>query len=69
MTMTMAPSWTHLIRFIAVEDGLVHLGQVCDTSVDIGLATKEHKDVKAKLVSGSVFDGKVTDRIMTVAQV
>ncbi|KAH8770729.1 hypothetical protein F5883DRAFT_416185 [Diaporthe sp. PMI_573] len=64
----MAPSWTHLIRFIAVEDGLVHLGQVCDTSVDIGLATKEHKDVKAKLVSGSVFDGKVTDRIMTVAQ-
>ncbi|KAM5354651.1 hypothetical protein ACJ41O_001298 [Fusarium nematophilum] len=64
----MAPKWTHLIRFIAFEDGLVHLGQVCDVSLDIGLATLASREVKAKLISGSAFDGVVTDRVMTIAQ-
>jgi hypothetical protein len=66
----MSPTWTHLIRFVAVEDGLVHLGQVdAAKTTDIGLATLEKKEVKAKLITGSVFDGVVTDKIMTVAQV
>ncbi|KAL5591180.1 hypothetical protein FOVSG1_010069 [Fusarium oxysporum f. sp. vasinfectum] len=64
----MATQWTHLIRFIAVEDGLVHLGQVSDTSMDVGLATFEKKEVKAHLITGSVFDGRVTDKTLTVAQ-
>jgi len=65
----MSPNWTHLIRFIAVEDGLVHLGQVdAAKSTDIGLATLEKKEVKAKLVTGSIFDGVVTDKVLTVSQ-
>ncbi|OCK79786.1 fumarylacetoacetate hydrolase domain-containing protein 2A [Lepidopterella palustris CBS 459.81] len=65
----MAPSWTYLIRFIAVEDGLIHLGQVDEAATtDIGLATFEKKEIKARLVTGSVFDGVVTDKVMTVSQ-
>jgi len=65
----MSPTWTHLIRFVAVEDGLVHLGQVdAAKTTDIGLATLEKKEVKAKLITGSVFDGVVTDKVLTVAQ-
>jgi len=65
----MSSNWTHLIRFIAVEDGLVHLGQVdAAKTTDIGLATLEKKEVKAKLVTGSIFDGVVTDKVMTVSQ-
>lgn len=65
----MAPKWTHLIRFIAVEDGLIHRGQLCDTSIDVGLACKENKKVQAKLINGSAFDGSVTSQVMTVDQV
>ncbi|KAL8372480.1 hypothetical protein RB595_002013 [Gaeumannomyces hyphopodioides] len=60
-------SWTRLIRFIAVEDGLVHLGEV-DAGVDVGLATFEKKTVQAKVITGSVFDGVVTDKVLTVSQ-
>lgn len=65
----MAPKWTHLIRFIAVEDGLIHRGQLFDTSIDVGLACKENKRVQAKLINGSAFDGNVTSQVMTVDQV
>ncbi|KAJ4313784.1 hypothetical protein N0V84_009245 [Fusarium piperis] len=64
----MAPKWTHLIRFTSVEDGLVHLGQLCDTSIDVGLACRENKKVQAKLINGSAFDGNVTSRVLTVDQ-
>lgn len=65
----MAPSWTRLIRFVAVEDGLVHLGEVVgDAGLDVGLATFEKKTVRAKVVTGSIFDGVVTDKILTVSQ-
>ncbi|RSL97805.1 hypothetical protein CDV31_012871 [Fusarium ambrosium] len=64
----MAPKWTHLIRFIAVEDGLIHRGQLCDTSIDVGLSCKENKRVQANLINGSAFDGNVTNRVMTVDQ-
>ena len=56
----MAPSWTHLVRFIAEEDGQVHLGQVdAKKWPDIGLATVNGQKVEAKLVKGSIFDGVV----------
>ena len=66
----MSPHWTHLIRFVAQEDGQIHLGQV-DPKVypDVGLATVEKKKVEAKLISGSIFDGLVTEKTMTVLQV
>ncbi|ODM22993.1 hypothetical protein SI65_00582 [Aspergillus cristatus] len=63
----MAPNWTRLIRFIAEEDGQVHLGEV-DTNQDVGLALFNKEKVTAKLVTGSIFDGTVTDKRLQVAQ-
>lgn len=63
----MAPQWTHLIRFIAKEDGQIHLGQVDSAQFpDIGLAVFEGKDVSAKEVTGGLYDGVVTDRVLHV---
>lgn len=64
----MAPNWTRLIRFIAEEDGQVHLGEV-DAKKDVGLALLNKEEVTAKLVTGSIFDGTVTDKQLQVAQV
>ncbi|RFU77085.1 fumarylacetoacetase, c-terminal [Trichoderma arundinaceum] len=51
------------------EDNQIHLGQVDPTvNADIGLDTYNGKRVQARLVVGSVFDGTVTDKIMTVKQ-
>ena len=62
--------WTHLIRFIAREDGQIHLGQIdAKKFPDVGLATFEGQDVDAKVISGAVYDGAVTDRTMHVSQV
>ena len=63
------PSWTHLIRFIAVEDGQVHLGQLVNTSRDIGIDCTDGIDIAAKIIEGTIFDGEVTDEIMHVKQV
>ncbi|OPB40223.1 fumarylacetoacetate hydrolase [Trichoderma guizhouense] len=63
----MERNWTHLIRFIAEEDNQVHLGQI-DPSIDIGLDIEAGKLVKANLVIGSAFDGKVSNKILTVKQ-
>lgn len=57
---------THIIRFIAKEDQRIHLGQLVDTSRDIGLDSVEGKEIKAKLINGSLFDGEVTDKVYTV---
>lgn len=65
----MSSNWTHLIRFIAQEDGQIHLGQVDPkTYPDLGISTFEKKKIEAKLIIGTVFDGSVTDRTMTVSQ-
>lgn len=60
--------WTHLIRFVAVEDRSIHLGQLVDTSRDVGLDIFNHVDVHAYLINGSIFGGEVTDVVMTVFQ-
>jgi hypothetical protein len=60
------PSWTHLIRFIAKEDYQEHIGQLVDTTRDVGLDTFEGREVKAYNINGTVFDGKVTRAILTV---
>lgn len=66
----MAPNWTHLIRFIAEEDGLVHLGQIDRIAVpDVGIAAFNNQPIHAKLISGSIYDGIVTEKFMKVAQV
>lgn len=63
------PSWTHLIRFIAVEDSQVHLGQLVDTSRDVGQDSVEGIEIAAKVIDGTIFDGRITDEVMHVKQV
>lgn len=63
------PSWTHLIRFIAVEDSQIHLGQLVDTSRDIGEDSVNNVDIAAFVIQGTIFDGKVTEHILHVKQV
>ncbi|TQS31658.1 hypothetical protein Golomagni_08054, partial [Golovinomyces magnicellulatus] len=65
-TVTM-PAWTHLIRFKAVEDGQVHLGQLVDTSRDVGVDSVSGSTIKAYLINGDVFNGVVTDKVYTVS--
>lgn len=62
-------SWTHLIRFVATENGQVHLGQLVDINQDVGLDVFEGREIKAFLIVGSVFDGEVTDTVLTVKYV
>ncbi len=61
--------WTHLIRFVAKEDLAIHLGQLVDTSRDVGKDTAEGREVKAYHINGSIFDGVVTSVIYTVERV
>lgn len=63
------PSWTHLVRFIAVEDCQVHLGQLVDTTRDVGRDTVDGVEIAVKVIEGTIFDGRVTDEIMHVKQV
>lgn len=63
-------TWTHLVRFIAEEDGQVHLGNIdAEKYPDVGLSTYNGDKVQATLVSGSAFSGVVTDKVMTIKQV
>jgi hypothetical protein len=63
------PSWTHLIRFVAVEDGQTHLGQLVDTSRDVGLDSVNGVEIKAYLIVGDVFTGTITKHVYTVSKV
>lgn len=66
----MARNWTHLVRFIAKEDGQIHLGQIDSKQVpDLGLALEKGETITAHLVTGNVFDGHVTGKSLTIAQV
>ncbi|KAM0513706.1 hypothetical protein ACHAPE_007532 [Trichoderma viride] len=60
------PKWTHLIRFRAVEDGQVHLGQLVDTLRDVGIDCLNGVEVKAFLINGDILNGTVTDIVLTV---
>ncbi|KAK9784305.1 putative 5-carboxymethyl-2-hydroxymuconate isomerase [Seiridium cardinale] len=60
------PAWTHLVRFLAVEDDQVHLGQLVDTARDVGLDSVNGTEIKARLINGDIFNGKVTSHVYTV---
>ncbi|OQU97007.1 hypothetical protein CLAIMM_03012 [Cladophialophora immunda] len=65
----MAPTWTHLVRFVAEEDGQVHLGQVDAAKwPDVGLSVYNGEKVDVKLVIGSIFDGAVTDKSLHISK-
>ncbi|KAE8154286.1 2-keto-4-pentenoate hydratase [Aspergillus avenaceus] len=61
-------SWTHLIRFIAAEDSQEHLGQLVDTTRDIGQDTLDGVQISAYLVNGDIFSGRVTETVFHVKQ-
>ena len=63
------PFWTHLIRFVANEDHQIHIGQLVDTSRDVGLDTLEDKKVEAYEIIGTIFSGKITKNVLTVKYV
>ena len=60
--------WTHLVRFVAVEDRATHLGQPVDPSRDVGLDLLNSVETRAYLINGSIFGGEVTEIVMTVFQ-
>ncbi|KAL5358316.1 hypothetical protein BJX96DRAFT_173329 [Aspergillus floccosus] len=59
-------SWSHVIRFIAIEDNQVHLGQLIDTSRDAGRDSADGVDIAVYVVNGTIFDGQVTEEILHV---
>jgi 2-keto-4-pentenoate hydratase/2-oxohepta-3-ene-1,7-dioic acid hydratase in catechol pathway len=59
---------THIIRFVANEDSRIHIGQLVDTSRDVGLDSLEGKEIKAYLINGTIFSGEITQQVYTVKQ-
>ncbi|KEF62548.1 uncharacterized protein A1O9_00521 [Exophiala aquamarina CBS 119918] len=59
---------THIIRFVAKEDGRIHLGQLVDTNCDVGVDSVKGKQIKAYLINGSIFCPEITQYIYTVQQ-
>lgn len=60
---------THIVRFIAQEDHRVHLGQLVDTSRDVGLDSLDGRQIQAYLIDGTIFDGEIRhDHVLTVKQ-
>ena len=61
---------THIIRFLAEEDNNEHLGQLVDTTRDVGLDVLEGHKVQAYKINGTIFDGEVSSKehVLTVKQ-
>ncbi|KAL2825364.1 hypothetical protein BDW59DRAFT_172441 [Aspergillus cavernicola] len=60
------PSWTHLVRFIAVEDNQVHLGQLVHPTRDVGRDSADGVGIAVYVIDGTIFDGRVTEEILHV---
>lgn len=63
------PSWAHLIRFVAEEDNQSHIGQLVDTTRDVGADSFDGREILAYLINGSILDGQVTKTVFTVKYV
>ncbi|KAH8096650.1 hypothetical protein BXZ70DRAFT_1001154 [Cristinia sonorae] len=69
----MAPlrtQWTRLIRFVASETAQVHIGEPVDAKLDIGIAYRQKKPIKAYEVLGTALDpaAHLTKRVLTVKE-
>ncbi|KAJ5624435.1 hypothetical protein N7510_000744 [Penicillium lagena] len=62
-------SWTHLIRFVAIEDAKTYLGQLVDTARDIGIDSLNEIPIYAFVVEGSIYNGRVTDRRLQIGKI
>jgi len=59
---------THIVRFVANEDNRIHLGQLVDTSRDVGLDSVEGRKIEVYLINGTIFAPEVTSHVYTVKQ-
>ncbi|THH12362.1 hypothetical protein EW145_g19 [Phellinidium pouzarii] len=69
----MAPiytSWTRLIRFVAAETSMVHVGEPVDADLDIGLAYHAKKTIAAREIIGSALDPNayLSNTVLTVKE-
>lgn len=62
-------SWTHLIRFQPVGDRTVCLGQLVDTSRDIGQDSLDGIPIFAFKIEGSLYDARITNEKLQVEKV
>ncbi len=62
-------SWTHLICFLPVAEDNICLGQLVDTTRDIGQDFLNGIPIFAFRIEGSIFDGRVTAERLQVKQV
>ncbi|THH21374.1 hypothetical protein EUX98_g8396 [Antrodiella citrinella] len=62
--------WTRLIRFVATETAQVHIGEPVDSKLDIGIAYRQKKTIKAYEILGTALDAsaEVTNRVLTVKE-
>ncbi|CAI7605857.1 unnamed protein product [Penicillium manginii] len=59
-------AWTHLVRFVAVEDDQIHLGQLVDPMRDVGLDSTDGVPIYAFEIEGTIYNGKVTSHTLQV---
>lgn len=59
---------SHIIRFVAIEDCRVHLGQLVHISRDVGLDSLGNSEIKAYLINGTTFHPEATSVVYTVKQ-
>jgi hypothetical protein len=62
-------AWTHLVRFVAVEDDQIHLGQLVDPMRDVGLDSTDGVPIYAFEIEGTIYNGKVTSHTLQVRRV
>lgn len=62
-------SWTHLVRFIAVEDNKIHLGQLMNTARDVGRDSVDGREIPVYLIDGTIFNGRATKEVLHIKQV
>jgi len=65
----MASPWTHLVRFIAEEDGQIHLGQINVSKYpDVGLSHFRGEEIEVKVIHGSIYDGVVKGETLHISR-
>lgn len=66
------PLWSRAIRFIAVEDDSVHVGEPIDAQLDVGLATFAGDEIKVNELAGASLldlETQFTGNVLTVKTV
>jgi len=67
----MKTTWSRLVRFVAAEDGVEHIGEPLDTGLDVGAALAAGSEVGVRVFTGSSVlsvDAQPTSAIATVSR-